>query len=635
MSGWRSATAAILVSMAVHATVIAPSLCTRREPTERSPEAGAFLASAAAELHAEAVRRGVPARRQELLRKAREALSRGELQLGHFILEAQELDATEEGAAYPKAVSQQRYDERVQALREALARGNLEDAAPEVFGDLSYHGTPGGRMADALAQGGGSCEQIAPLVAAAAWDAGDRKVALRFWGGAGRDGVAHVAPVVRRGDGGEHDLMAGKASYRGGVLLKPEELIEVFARLHETKRPSPTADEKHEAEGQPKRASMMGGFPKNDDVYPGSMPLFARRAVQGRALPGASLQEQATDDPLQDARRCGYFVRMAALDPMVVHARGPIGGMIELEPRRAPLPERLENEAALLRHASMIAADPSSRHGDRLMAWACVVALGESAAVDFALAGEQELASAAMAQAREASSQGREMARRWTTATEWERARLRADLAEHAGRTWLLLRVEGGDAVLIDLLDHARPESWGKVSSLAGLLVHRPTRKKALGMVERYPLNDQVDVMHEVYHAHDHMAPWGSDFDLGAVGESEPGAEFLRAWQVFHGLAWRLWTGRRSLDEMLESMHEGAERAKLDKAWEAAFLEYTSRNMLGLLAMRQQGLEPVRLLRRAAERNGHASMVSLVRRLSYLEAQGELTAMTLADAWRN
>lgn len=600
----------------------------------RLAEAGCFVAPGASLLHAEAIRRGVPARRLQLLTSAREALSRGELRLGQFLIEAQELDAIAEGAAYPKDLAEKRYEDRVRALREALARGDVEDAVPEVFGDLSYHGTPGGRVADALAQGGGSCEQIAPLIAAAAWDAGVRGVALRFWGGAGRDGVAHVAPVVRHGNG-EHDLMTGKASYRGGVLLRPEELIEVHARLHAQDGPRTTSPEQHGGEAQPKRASMIAGFPKNDDVYPGSMPLFARRAVQGRSQPGAALQEQPGDDPLQDSRRCGYFVRMAALDPLVVHARGSAGGLIELEPRRTPLPERLENEAALLRHASLIASDRASRHGDRLMAWACVVALGESAAVDFALAGEHELASAAMGQAREAASRGREMARQWASATEWERARVRADLAEHAGRTWLLLRIEGGEEVLIDLLGHAQPESWGKVSSLAGLLVHAPTRHKALRMIERYPLNDQVDVMHEVYHAHDHMAPWGSDFDLGTVEESEPGAGFLRAWRVFHGLAWRIWTGRRSLEEMLETMHEGTERAGLDKAWEAAFLEYTARNMLGLLAMRQQGLEPVRLLRRAAERNGHPSMTSLVRRLSYIEAQGELSAMTLADAWRN
>lgn len=639
MKPWRSMAAALLISMALHAIVVGRSSCTpTRASTLLVPARQGLLSSATAAVEAEHLRRGVGVRRQELVRKAREDLARGELRLGRFLLEAQRLDAIEQGVDYPEAIARERYDGRLAALRSALERADLEDAVPEVFGDLRYHGRPGGRMADALARGGGSCEQIAALVAVAAWDGGARNVTLRFWGGASADGVAHVAPIARRG-GRDHDLMTGTPALKGGVTLRPEELIEVYARAHEagpggrssaSAGPESASTTRGEQDGQP---SLIGGFPANSDVYPGRLPLFSMRAVHGRSAPMAGAADEAGESPLQDARRCGYFVRMVTLSPLTIHAKGEDGAMIPIEPHRVPLPERLDNEAALLRHASQIAADASSSLGDRLMALACVVALGESAAVDFALTAEPGLGAVAMARAREAAARGRELTARWAALSPSERSRVRQEFAEHAGRTWLLLRLDGGQAVLEDLVEHARPESWGKVSALAGLLVHDATRARALELIERYPLNDQVDVMHEAYHAHDHMAPWGSDFDLEPPAGTVRGEVFLRAWRVYRGLAWRIWIGRRPVDEMLAALHAGLEESGLDRSWEVAFLEYTARNLLGLLALRQQGIEPVRALRLAAERTGHPAAASLIRRLSYVEAQGELTATTLADAW--
>jgi hypothetical protein len=88
------------------------------------------------------------------------------------------------------------------------------------------------------------------------------------------------------------------------------------------------------------------------------------------------------------------------------------------------------------------------------------------------------------------------------------------------------------------------------------------------------------------------------------------------------------------VEELLTGLVTESSAAGLDAAWQAAFLEYTARNVLGLHAMRSSGVEPVRQLRRVAERISHPSMTSLSRRLLFIEQQGELTGPTLADAWQ-
>ncbi len=87
-------------------------------------------------------------------------------------------------------------------------------------------------MASALVDGGGSCEQISQVVAAAVHDAGRRQeIALRYYGGVMEDGVSHITPVALEG-GAEHDLMTGLPVHPGGVRIEAEELVEVYARAH-------------------------------------------------------------------------------------------------------------------------------------------------------------------------------------------------------------------------------------------------------------------------------------------------------------------------------------------------------------------------------------------------------------------
>src|SRR5262249_18919061 len=153
---------------------------------------------------------------------------------------------------------------------------------------------------------------------------------------------------------------------------------------------------------------------------------------------------------------------------------------------------------------------------------------------------------------------------------EW--AGLRARLASRfAGQTWLLLTLRGGDRLVMELVTSAEREDWGQINALAGLVVYPPTRARALGMVARMSRRDQVDVMHEVFHAHDNMRPGAPNFRLDESDGGSGDAEFARAYRVFRGLAWRLWEGQRPVPEVLAALGAESRGQGLDDAWSAAF----------------------------------------------------------------
>jgi hypothetical protein len=167
---------------------------------------------------------------------------------------------------------------------------------------------------------------------------------------------------------------------------------------------------------------------------------------------------------------------------------------------------------------------------------------------------------------------------------------------------------------------------------MAGLLVFLPTRQQALIAVAKLPINDQIDVMREVYHAHDHMKPWVSNFALESPTPIE--SVFVQVYHVFRGLAWRLWEERSTARELLGHLHQDTQKQHIERAWEAALLEYTARNLLGLLVARSSDITPVTQLRIAVQNNADPSAKTLLRRLEYLEARGNLDAVSMAEAWR-
>ncbi|HSN99020.1 MAG TPA: hypothetical protein VLS89_12065, partial [Candidatus Nanopelagicales bacterium] len=224
----------------------------------------------------------------------------------------------------------------------------------------------------------------------------------------------------------------------------------------------------------PARPTLFAGMPANSDRYPGALPLYARRALQA---PGGDEEDEGAAAADQ-GRDCAYFVRMAALYPPAVEVAVP-AGVLRAEPRRLPDPRRLERASALL-----VGGEALAREGelaDRLMGWACLAAVGESAALDMALAGQRRLAGAAVARATEARAAAREaLAKvRWGE-EEGEQIRKRLS-AEFGGRTWLLLFLHGGERVVLDLVDRGRRDDWGQVSALAALILWGPTAQRGSG----------------------------------------------------------------------------------------------------------------------------------------------------------
>jgi hypothetical protein len=153
--------------------------------------------------------------------------------------------------------------------------------------------------------------------------------------------------------------------------------------------------------------------------------------------------------------------------------------------------------------------------------------------------------------------------------------------------------------------------------------------------MQQWSLRDQVDVMHEVFHAHDHVRPWATNYELEAPQNGDPTTEiFIRAYRVFRGLAFRLWEGQRDVQESLAAFSREAEAARLPPDWQAAMLDYFARNTLGLFAQRPAGFSVVPILAAEVRRHSATSLDPLRRQLGYLEAEGRLDARALADAFR-
>ena len=580
--------------------------------------------------------------RRTLVQKARVDRARNRLQLGKFLLEANRIDAEEAGHIFDMGNAASRYEERVADLRRELRDDDrLLAAVPVVFGDLRYYGQPGEWMVDALLEGGGNCQQISHLIVAAIHDVGrENDALLRFYGKPMADGVTHLAAIgVEKGV--EHDLLTGKPALLKGARFAADELVEVYARAHDLapplEKPGGGGNSGGEqAEEDPQKTSFAAGFPPNDDRFPGSLPLYSAQAVRA----SNDGQTEALDPSylLEEARNCAYSVRMAALSPPLLDIERP--GLAAQEPLsveavRTPNLQKIEREADLLRGAETLSKDPHADLADRLMSYACLASLGEIAAVDFSLVGERRLAKTAL----EARARGKEEGKKalaaiaWTTDEGGKTARRLS--VDYAGRAWLLLFLEGGSEVVLHLNAAASADDWGRISSMAALVLFPETRGAALLALQQWSLRDQVDVMHEVFHAHDHLRPWATNYELEAPRYSDPTTEiFVRAYRVFRGLAFRLWEGQRDVQESLTAFQREAETAKLPPAWQAAMLDYFSRNTLGLFAQRPNGFSVVPVLAAEVRRSAETSLDPLRRQLGYLQAEGRLDARTLADAFR-
>ncbi len=635
-----------VLSLSAHAALFAaPSLPTLTKRVLGVPERAApARVGLGAPALAVARKASVAIERAALVERARADRARGALALGEFLLAANALDARDEGRTFDLARASALYQARLVALRAGLAKEGARDAVPSVFGDLHYYGRPGGRMGDALLDGGGACEPLSQLLASTLHDAGLAASAeLRFYGGSS-DGVTHLAPIFIDRDQA-FDLLTGGPAQLAGSPFPAADLIEVYARAHGLAPPLPAREDSvasvpvgaaEPAAPLPEASSLSAGYPPNHDRFPGMIPLYQSRAVH--APDDAELAPSSAHDAADQALECAFFVRMAVLDPP--HLRlgewpeAPRGGSATtggIELRRVPTQVQLDRTLSRIRLVEQtlgglgpdaVGADArrsAADRADRLMGLACLSALYDRAVIDFTFAGEREMARVSAAKKGQADALGTALlgSVRWNDP---EGSALLARLAsQFSGRNWLLLVLPGGEVPVLRLVTGAAKEDWGRINALAALVVSPSTRKAAVDLLESRPRAEQVEVMHEVFHAHDHLRPWASNYALEGEGESPWSArEFARAYRVFRGMAWGLWEGARPMDALLAQLVTEVARAGLGREWERAFLEYYARNALNLRASRPDALPFSRALARFLRERGHADLEIYQTRLADL-----------------
>src|SRR5262249_34691332 len=149
---------------------------------------------------------------------------------------------------------------------------------------------------------------------------------------------------------------------------------------------------------------------------------------------------------------------------------------------------------------------------------------------------------------------------------------------------------------------------------------------RAYAMIHTLPRKSQVDVMHEIFHAHDHVRPWASSYALD--DDMPEGRELRRVYRVFRALGSRFWEGQRPIDQTVAASARDVREAGLDPEWEALLLDYYGKNLLGIYQTREGKADMVRILAHAVGQNRHPALDPLRRRL---EEMGSLPVLRVTD----
>ena len=532
--------------------------------------------------------------RRELVLHARELRAKGDLRLGAFFLAANAIDAAEEGATFDLDRASVLYQERLGDLVRALKRHPPEDAVPTVFGDLAYAGLPGGRMGDTLISGSGSCEPLSHLIVATLYDAGRREVGFRYYGGVSA-GVTHLAPVFPSKDG-ERDLVAGTPSMAGGTSFGADEIIDAYARAHgldgEAKA-SPTGPSSSGGGGDDggglfkgiatATRSMTAGYPSNPDRFAGALPLYAGRAVSAPLLPGEKADEQAS---LPDySANCAFLVKPGELDPP--HAVAVSGGDgVSVDLYRVPSDEELDRISAYVAQIEGAKTRPGASRDERVVLDGCLAALYDRASIEFSLAGERAVATRAALEAGQARRDGGDILRALAAEPDGGAASLRSIAKAYGRDAWVLLFLPNGDAPTLQLAASAGGYTFDGVTFMTALLVNAGTREQALRIADTLDLDRQIEIMHELAHAHDNARPWSAAYELEQPEGSTYESAFFRAYQVFMPMSWRLWEAMLPETDTLDALAREAERKHLDPKTTRALIGYYVRNVIWIYSAR-------------------------------------------------
>jgi hypothetical protein len=270
--GWASAGAIALHTGAIGGVVAAREWHIRHERAAQAANQRMLRMQKAQRSVSAQVQRGM------LITEARTQIRMGELELGEFILRANEIDAWEKREALDIRKARAVYRKNLESFNAALDEGTpILESLNESLGEPHYEGIPGGTMAEGLLSGGGSCEQLTHMIAAMLYDSGYEKWTFIRVYGAGKNGYGHAAPIVEH-KGQEYDMTTGSKALEKGVRIRADMLVELYAQANGL---SETGSE-GEARGIA-GSSRSSGFiyPHTEESFPGSAPLFSTKAMGG------------------------------------------------------------------------------------------------------------------------------------------------------------------------------------------------------------------------------------------------------------------------------------------------------------------------------------------------------------------
>lgn len=364
------------------------------------------------------------------------------------------------------------------------------------------------------------------------------------------------------------------------------------------------------------------------------MPLFARRAIRA---PG----DAVSPAPMQNWEDCAFFLPLGMLAPpkltVWLDGAGDAGpSSVDVDLVFVPKGPEMER-SALVAELVERSIDTTDTKADQIMALSCLAALYEKSATDFSLIGQPQMVAQALERLASARERGGVLVGSLADdPASAEEAEIRL-ARRFSGRSWLALKLPGGSGLVLDIVERSieqKPRSWGLIHTLAALTVAPETRARSLEIIATLPLADRVDVMHEVYHAHDHLPPWSAGFVFDDASIDSAATELTAAYAVFRKLSWRLWEGRRGTAEITGRLVAEARGAGLGADWEAALLAYYGDNLLGLYQHREGGMEVVAELSDVVDARPHPLLVPLQRRLAFLREKNRLDVATLAEAFR-
>jgi len=561
--------------------------------------------------------------REALIHKARQQLKEGKLELGEFILQADYLDAKEEGKPFDLKEAREKYLAYLDKLKKELIHGKkVYDAVPDVLKDLDYYNASK-RMVDILFEGTGRCETLSLLVSSLVYDSG-RKNDARI-----RKYSDHLAPIFSQ-RGKEYDLSAGAFSYRKGVLFRADRIIEMYP--------------------------LEGGFiyPHTNDKFKGIVPLFAKNAIK-RFDPRKRLGQH-------EVRKCEDLDNQLKLVLAPIHSlpQGWSAESMHTTPLKIPDEEELGRLCMAIEHEKSCLNNAQEKPG-KLVHLARLVAFYETARWNLRLIGRFNIADAAEDERKKHLAAAFELIDRSET------DQLAKQLRQNQNMQFLIYLGPKGEDLLFKAVGEVFTEFKGRLfyeiikksNNLyghrfqnpliaLGMLVSNPSSKeKAIEFAEEHFSKTELLAFMRILHLFNLPFLRNEEFDRTGTHE------FLRVFGAYENIdkryrppQWHFIYRDPSMkplrfDRLFEIITDELQRAQLSKDWERAFVKYYAFSMFSTdptdvndydSSRNPEALDFLKALSEWLNQNPHSEFEDLKKIVGYIVAKGRYDVETLKEA---